>query len=300
MTLAAQVKFVEELGGIAPEIQQKGTHREGMTEKLIRGYEIAKKVYDADYLAVRLVTGFHATKIEAELNSYVINNKIEYSEQDVSDLVEYLNMNDFDDETEKMGVYVGSLISILTEKNEKLGKRTIIKIPENRLDYLGEYCRKFDVIKVGVNYGTEVFRVARKGNLLYVEDCKGNSFAQDAGCINGDVKTIVGVNVSGDWFAKNASQFNGKVGVVAGMNVSGSGFARIVGEDGERVEAIIGVNVTGNNFAFGAEFKDGPVGKILYNSREADIGYNRVIEGLNREYNLGLKKVKVRKERSES
>jgi hypothetical protein len=141
------------------------------------------------------------------------------------------------------------------------------------MNYLGESCNKFDVIKIGTNYGTGVFNYAKKGTLLYVKDCKGDFFANSSGGLNGDIKSIIGLNISGNEFACNAGCFNGEVETIIGINVSGKSFAKL---------------------------PYGKADKILRDSRKADIEYNCIIEGLNKEYNLNLKKIKVRKERSVS
>ncbi|MDD5238894.1 MAG: hypothetical protein PHH61_00335 [Candidatus Nanoarchaeia archaeon] len=269
MTLStAQANFgLEELANIDGGIKNKGKHNENsMTEKLMGAYEGI--VYDKN---LGYLTHTLNSEIDNSLYSYFTKNKIEYSEQDISDLVEYANVNDFDKkDVFGFGAYVGSLISMLTEKNEKLGKHTIIEIPENHLDYLGNKCEKFDVVKIGVNYGSGAFAGARKGNLLYVEDCKGNLFAYGAGTRGGNIKMIIGTNVSGDDFAYCAGRESGNIGAIVGVNVSGLSFADYAGND------------------------DGKIGKILKNSRKADIEYNKIVDELNKEYNLGLQQVKVR------
>ncbi len=294
MIAASQVKFgLEELAGIAPGVKGKGQYNENcMIEKLMDSCD--KK--DDSYL------------------------KLEYKEQDIVDLVEFAGMQEYGtDESEKYGKYISKLITNLTDKNEKLGKRTIIDIPENKLNWLGSHCEKFDVVKIGVNYGDYVFQDAKQGNLLYVEDCKGGWFADSIGWDKGKIGAIVGVNVEGGWFAEFAGSKGGKIGAIVGVNVEGDWFAESAGNErgnvgniigknvsgrlftewassyGGHIGAIVGVNVSGDKFAdIGTGCNSGKVGRILKNSRKADIEYNRVIEGLNKEYNLGLKKVKVR------
>ncbi|MDD5182485.1 MAG: hypothetical protein PHC66_04970 [Candidatus Nanoarchaeia archaeon] len=300
MTLAAQVNFgLEELAGIDCGVKRKELYNEqSMIEKLMNAY------YKKD---------------ESHL-------KLNYNEQNIADLVEYAGMQEYDgDDSKRCGIYVGELITNLTEKNEKHGKQTIIDIPENRLDWLGSECKKFDVVRIGVNYGDHVFEYANKGNLLYVEDCEGSWFAEGFGNDGGKVGAIVGIKVGGSWFAEFAGNLGGKIGAIVGVNVKGGWFAANAGNDGGKVGNVIGNNVSGNLFTqyassyggnignvvgvnvsgdgfadIGAGCNIGKIGKILVNSRNADIEYNRIVERLNNEYNLNLKKVKVRKERSAS
>ncbi|MDD5182487.1 MAG: hypothetical protein PHC66_04980, partial [Candidatus Nanoarchaeia archaeon] len=99
---------------------------------------------------------------------------------------------------------------------------------------------------------------------------KGNLFAYGAGKRGGNIKMIIGTNVSGDDFAYCAGRESGNIGAIVGVNVSGLSFADYAGND------------------------DGKIGKILKNSRKADIEYNKIVDELNKEYNLGLQQVKVR------
>ncbi len=273
MISASQVNFgLEELAGIAPGVKGKGQYNEKcMIEKLMNAY------YDDD-------------------ESY---KDIEYNEQDIADLVEYTGLRGFNwNESKEPGRYTGQLITNLTKKNKKLGKKTIIEIPENRLDFLGYKCEKFDVVKIGVNYGNDVFEKAKQGKLLYVERCEGGGFAGLAGEDEGDIGAIVGVNVIGEGFAGMAGGGGGHVGAIVGKNVSKKDFAEDVGCVSGNVGIVVGVNVgTDSNTEYFSVCLEQDKGtcKILQNSREADIEYNRIIDDLNKEYNLGLKKVKVRK-----
>ena len=167
MISASQVKFgLEELAGIAPGVKGKGQYNENcMIEKLMDAYEHIKDDYNNKSFGGVYIDREKVSETETKLNSYLTDNKIDYLEQDISDLVDYLSIQELDGcESQRAGTYVGSLISIITEKNEKLGKRTIIDIPENRLAYLGYYCKKFDVVKIGDSYGSYAFALSEKGN----------------------------------------------------------------------------------------------------------------------------------------
>ncbi|MDD5182484.1 MAG: hypothetical protein PHC66_04965 [Candidatus Nanoarchaeia archaeon] len=257
MTLAAQVKFgLEELTGIDSGLKRKGIIKDSLLEKLIE----AQKKCDDSYL------------------------RLGYNEQDITELVEYAGMQEYDDkESEKCGEYIGRLITNLTKENEKLGKRTIIEIPENHLDCLGLYCRKFDIVKIGVNYGNDVFRGAKKGNLLYVERCERDNFAYFAGCDGGNIRIIAAKEVNGKGFADFAGS-RGNVDVIAAKEVNGVWFAWSAGEKGGNAGMIVAKEVNGGRFAEFGGFK-GNVGIIAakevngneFANNTGDEGYVRII-----------------------
>jgi hypothetical protein len=223
---------------------------------------------------------------ETKLNAYL--ERINYTEKDITDLVHWLGVQEEIDrgESQKIGFYIGFLISILTEKNEKKGKRTIINIEENRLDRLGWNCKKFDVIKIGVNYGNSVFCDA-KGNLLYVERCEGDNFAHDA-----KVKKIVAREVNGDYFAGRRNfAYQVKVREIIDGKVKGWKF--VDSEDfAVKVSEIIAREVNGDYFAIYAKVEklvvgelngekfayDAKVDQMVINSKEAKQEYEKAMK----------------------
>jgi hypothetical protein len=235
MISASQANFeLEELAGIDSGVKKKGLYNEqSMIEKLMDAYDRVQELYS------HKIPGFgvniHPEKIlevEKELTKLLT---VEYSANDISDFVEYVNMKDWDEDGSiRIGAYVGSLISLLTEKNKKLGKRTIIEIPENHLDYLGNHCRKFDVVKIGVNYGEGVFRTACSGKLLYVERNEGDNFASWARFVD-----IIAAGITnGGYFACNAGADRGFIDIIAAKEVNGENFAQGAGTENGHVNAI--------------------------------------------------------------
>jgi len=230
-------------------------------ETLLKTYEKYRAaVFATDVKRIREVV----YAVEDELKSLL--SEINYSEKDISNLVataQMWNSKMDKDESKAFGAYVGSLITILTERNEAKGKRTIIKIDENRLDYLGYCCRKFDLVWFGVNKGDSVFACAKDGNELYVERCEGDEFASGAGWGSGYVGKIIADRVDGNWFAIGA----GHVGEIRADTVNGEGFACDAGSySGYSVGEISAVVVNGEEFAESAGSDGGHVGKIRANT----------------------------------
>jgi hypothetical protein len=258
------------LKGISPGVEKPKVEK-GTLEKLLEVYEKVKEEC-RDVVAV-----------EDKLK--LLLSEINYCEKDISNLVATAQTWDLDEnESKAFGAYVGSLISILTERNEAKGKRTIIEISENHLDYLGYYCRKFDVVKFGVNNGDHVFYLAKDGNELYVERCEGDDFASDAGrgghvgeikanivdgkkfaesagSDGGHVVEIRANTVNGEGFAFGAG-FGGYVGEISADTVNGDEFANLAGWEKGCVGEISAGSVNGNGFARHAGLKGGYVGEI--------------------------------------
>jgi hypothetical protein len=246
MTIASPLHFLEELKGIEPGKEKVEVGKDGKNlELLVEAYK-------------RFEHEFKYEIPENELLDYISEMGINYTEKDIADLVQWAGVQESDlYEGWKMGVYIGSLISILTEKNEKEGKRTVIDIKENRLDGLGRKCRMFDVVKIGVNHGDYVFPHA-KGNLLYVEKCDGSAFAHYA-----KIGKIVAEEVNGDFFAQCA----GIETIVVGK-VNGNDFAYAT-----KVRKIIAGEVNGENFARAAKIR-----KIVKDSEEAKREYKKAMK----------------------
>jgi hypothetical protein len=178
MVLASQANFgLEELAGIDTGAKNKGSFdKKAKLDELMEVYEKIKGQYK-DFMGFMFedVVSVHDQTAKSL-------EKTSYSERDICELVEYGNILEFQNDAEEagFGMYVGSLITVLTERNEKQGKRTVIDIPENHLKWLGNHCFKFDIIKIGKNYGDWAFYKAREGDLLYIDKCEGESFAYGA------------------------------------------------------------------------------------------------------------------------
>jgi len=203
------------LKGISPGVEKPKVEK-GTLEKLLEIYEEVKMEYKFSRCSSwgwdvesTKIYGVEDNKLKSLLS------EIDYCEKDISNLVATAQTWDLDEnESKAFGAYVGSLITILTERNEAKGKRTIIKIDENRLDYLGYFCRKFDIVKFGVNNGNHVFVCARDGNELYVERSEGDDFAPYAGAYGGHVGEIRTDTVNGHGFAWLAG-LHGYVGEIS-------------------------------------------------------------------------------------
>jgi hypothetical protein len=155
----------------------EGSKAKGSTlEKLLKIYGEVRGAYK--FVQFQLQDRFSDQRIKETTAYGVISHMLEdshlreinYSQKDISKLVEAMqekNLNNI--ESKAFGAYVGSLITILTRRNKKEGKCTIIEIEENKIDFLGYGCREFDVVKIGLNEGSYVFALAWYGNKLYVE-----------------------------------------------------------------------------------------------------------------------------------
>jgi len=236
------------LKGISPGVEKPKVEKSTL-EKLLEVYGMVKEEC-RDVVAV-----------EDKLK--LLLSKIDYCEKDISNLVAATQTWDLDENgSMAFGAYVGSLITILTERNGAKGKRTIIEIDENRLSYLGFCCRKFDIVRFGVNNGDCVFLFAKNGNELYVEDCKGEYFAYGVGSRGGDVGKISANTVDGKSFAYLAGSEKGRVGEIRAGTVNGKDFADGAGSKGGYVGEIRADNVNGEGFATCVGSENGRVGKI--------------------------------------
>jgi len=278
------------LKGISPGVEKPKVEKSTL-EKLLEVYEKVKGEYEINFNGIIGVEDDREVVYAVEDKLKSLLSKIDYCEKDISNLVATAQMWDLDEnESLAFGAYVGSLITILTERNEAKGKRTIIEIDENRLNYLGHCCRKFDVVRFGVNKGRSVFRFAKDGNELYVKECEGDRFASHAGSWGGHVDKIsadvvkgerfaVGAgldgggyvgeisagSVNGNWFAADAGRFGGHVGEISAGTVNGEKFAVEAGSFGGRVGKISAGTVNGKDFADGAGSKGGYVDEISAN-----------------------------------
>ena len=211
------------LKGISPGVEKPKVEK-GTLEKLLEIYEEVKMEYKFSRCSSwgwdvesTKIYGVEDNKLKSLLS------EIDYCEKDISNLVATAQTWDLDEnESLAFGAYVGSLIAILTERNEAKGKRTIIKIDENRLDYLGYDCRKFDVVKFGVNNGDWVFSFAKNGNELYVEKCEGGNFAAFGYDHVGKIKANT---VNGGAFAIGTGCDYRRVGEISVDTVNGKFFA---------------------------------------------------------------------------
>ena len=291
MSTSATDTLLDNLKGVSKGKEKCKVKTTGTLEKLLDAHQ----TYGFDtWLLYTENRRKDIAKETKKLNQYFEKKEIVYSEQDIVDLVYYANVQDYTkDESRKMGAYVGSLITCLTKKNENLDKKTVIEIPENHLDYLGLGCEKFDVIKIEVNHGNGVFKSAREGNLLYVDLCEGESFAQWAGNHEGKVDHIIANTVNGNRFAWYAGRTEGKVDHIIANTVKGDKFALKAGSRKGKVDCIIANEVNGDNFAEEAGVEEGKVdyiianqvngkefakwakGKVLKNSQQATEIYNQ-------------------------
>jgi hypothetical protein len=252
------------LKGISPGVEKPKVEKKvekSTLEKLLEVYEEVKRKYKfSDFLFDDEDNIKVIYTVEDKLKSLL--SEINYSEKDISNLVATAQMRDEDEFLAAFGAYVGSLITFLTERNEAKGKRTIIEIDENRLDYLGCFCRKFDTVKFGVNNGNHVFMLAKNGNELYVERCEGNEFASYAGWGVGYVGEISAGTVKGASFASFAGSDGGYVGEIKANIIKGSYFAESAGSKGGHVVEISADTVIGKGFAYLAGWFGGHVGEI--------------------------------------
>jgi hypothetical protein len=246
MISASQANFgLEELAGIDTGAKGKGLYNEpSKFEILLNSYE----TFNSSYEDIGLFCEWKDRKpridrVNEKLDEHLKNNKVDISKEDISELIEYVHLDEIYKDQEYWGPYIGSLISILTKKNENAGKRTVIEINENRIDHLGEYCTNFDVIKIKTNYGKMVFADSENGNLLYVQKENGGFFANGAGG-HGKINAIVAEEVNEKYFADFAGNY-GKIGIIAVKKMNGEESFQEAVHDGE-LEALMIEHVKGD------------------------------------------------------
>ena len=205
--MSIEVKLgLEQLAGIdIGSNRKKINNQESNFDILIKTFDEFKGLYKI--MLDQAYRGFKHSDMVKRLADYINDKNIIYSEQDLIDFIEYHQTKDLRGEgiEEYFGVHIGDLITLLTEKNEAQGKRTIITIEENHLNRLGYFCNKFDVVRIKVNYGDDVFGFVTEGNLLCVDNNFGNDFTQYAAISGKRVKAIVGHKVKDkESFGKNA------------------------------------------------------------------------------------------------
>ena len=264
MSTSATDTFLDDLKGVSKgKKNQIEIKPDSTLEKLLD----ARETYEIDTfpLPTRSIQE-DISKQTKKLSQYLEKEEIDYSETDIVDLVNYANIQDYThDESQRTGVYIGALITLLTKENEVQDKRTIIEIPENYLNYLGYGCEKFDVIKLGVDFGNYVFNYMNEGKLLYVDRCEGYWFANCAGSHEGKVDHIIANTVNGDGFAQWAGGSKGKVDHIIANTVNGTCFAFVAGSVKGKINHILANTVNGHGFAGGAGSNEGKVNYIIAN-----------------------------------
>jgi hypothetical protein len=131
-------------------------------------------------------------------------NGTEYSAEDIEDYViiksakgtGHINW----DEKPVFGAYSGKILGMLTEKNSKEGKKTVVNIDGKGgvFDYLFYMADVFDEVYISNIKGHSICNSMANGNILVLNNCAGNSPANHVGGgWSGGVKEVILNNVKG-------------------------------------------------------------------------------------------------------
>ncbi len=188
-----------------------------LNDKIVRG----KIKIDLNKITKKVISG-ERKKLEE------IVSRIEYDENDLISFVLSQCNKDYDKKIwELVGFYSGVLLSYLTEKNWKEGKRTIIKI-----DF-------------GGNEFNNLFYYAECVDVVIVKNLIGNSALYGVASYGGKANQVIGIDIEGDdALGRVASFYRGKVDQVIGIDIKGRNALSEVASGGG-VNQVIGVNIKG-------------------------------------------------------
>ena len=135
-----------------------------------------------------------------ELYERVKKADIEYDEQDIQSLVVALSSQETQNPIVR-GVYTGALVSLLTEKNNKEGRRTIVK-----LDLAGS---EFPYLCARAKYA----------DVLMIKNVKGDSIGRDISCNHGRAGIVILQDIIGEYAGLYMIRNYGQAGIISAKNI---------------------------------------------------------------------------------
>jgi len=219
--------------------------------------------------------------------------QLPYTARDLEDLVHTKINSSYNDSRQiALGLLTGALLDILTQRNRRKGKETVVKVNGNdgKFSYLFAYARNADSIDVenfeGNNiclylgsFGGEVKKALAKnikGNntLAYAGSYKGSVGSIEARSIKGDltlvntgsnkgsVKAITAHDITGDWTLADAGRNKGSVKSITAHDITGDYTLEFAGRNKGSVKSITAHDITGDYTLANAGINKGSVKAI--------------------------------------
>ena len=202
---------------------------------------------------------------------------VKYNENDIKAYI-YANANK-ELETNPariLGIYTGCLLTILTQRNKKKDKETILYIngKGNRFDYLFSHAKHFDAVVLDNFKGERICEgIARQGKagLIAVKNIEGNATLY-AAAHAGIMDLILAYDLKEDAPLWKIAMHGGIVGIAAARSVEGNQLmwnlaekADILGAE-SRIGLAIGDIITGDNPFTRTQIPQeyGKINKLLY------------------------------------
>jgi len=200
--------------------------------------------------------------------------RMDYSEQDITQTILSTKPYQTEDDALAFGVYTSNLVHILTDRNEKKGKGTLIYVCNSTHDSL--------------------FHSLKKADTVVLENCEGKFLMGCAG-ENGQINFIIGKNLKGDYIFHHLGS-GGSVGIALGRGIHGDNYSDGAGSNSGRVGVLIGKNIYGNaafrgiGSGSGRHTAGGRIGVVLgesiignnsFDSSAQESGYARIMFGKN-------------------
>ena len=161
-----------------------------------------------------------------ELYERVKKADIEYDEQDIQSLVVALSSQETQNPIVR-GVYTGALVSLLTEKNNKEGRRTIVK-----LDIAGS---EFPYLCARAKYA----------DVLMIKNVKGDSIGRDISCNHGRAGIVILQDIIGDYAGWCMAMNQGQAGIIILQDINGDNAGDGISADHGQAGIIILQDITG-------------------------------------------------------
>jgi len=261
----------EDLKGIEKEREER--KREHTLEKLIEaGKKIIYEVMPGFKQKFRVeIRDEMQEKLDIELKD------VKYTENDIKEYI-YANANkDIEMNPARiLGIYTGCLLTLLTQRNKKENKETILYLDgkENRFDYLFSHAKHFDAVVLDNFKGERICEgIARQGKagLIAVKNIEGDAVLY-AAAHTGIMNLILAYDLKGDSSLWNIAMHGGTAGIAAARSVEGNNLMWNLAEKEDvlgaesRIGLAIGDIITGDNPFTRTQIPQeyGKINKLLY------------------------------------
>ena len=190
--------MLEELKGIQAARKVKPAIK-GNLEKLIElGSQLEREFTTGSFSHINLIQ-----ERRPELYKIVKDADIEYDKQDIQALAVAFSSKEVQNPIIR-GAYIGALVSLLTEKNNKEGRRTIVK-----LDLTGS---EFPYLCAGAKYA----------DVLMIKNVKGKLIGYNIASNYGQAGIVILQGIKGDFAGADIAFNHGQAGIVILQNIIGN------------------------------------------------------------------------------
>ena len=162
-----------------------------------------------------------------ELYNIVKDADISYNEHDIQDLAVALSSQE-PQNPKIRGVYIGALVSLLTEKNNKKGKRTIVE-----LDLKGS---EFPYLCAGAKYA----------DVLMIKNVKGDCIGEGIAYNRGQAGIVILQDIIGEYAGWRIARDHGQAGIVILQDIIGEYAGWSIARDHGQAGIISAKNIESN------------------------------------------------------